>query len=378
MIAVLALQTYVECTGAFAPNATKQSAVEAALLRHYKTMHDQIAAQRPSFWTDAWGSARYSEILLGVQWMIDRGHTDTFLFDLMQLVRGKSEEILGWEQWFVSGNPFEDTTVDTARCWPNKSDIAERAFQKHHGVNIMEALKTGPLWSNPNPNPNPNIMEAMKTGPLWYRVSGDDFSRNNTATALDWGDKYARSPDGTFTAPDCLNIPESEAHAPSSGVETCSVVESMFSLRTAYEITGTVAIYDRLERIAFNAMPATTDQLFGGNAYYHSVNQVHLNGKDGFEINGCCTGNVHQGWPKFIMSQVQTIHGSDSSIVLSGYSPFNATLKDGTTVAVGGQYPFADQVTIAVTRTANSAWSLSLRIPCWAKSAQVPRHISLS
>ena len=58
MIAVLALQTYVECTGAFAPNATKQSAVEAALLRHYKTMHDQIAAQRPSFWTDAWGSAR--------------------------------------------------------------------------------------------------------------------------------------------------------------------------------------------------------------------------------------------------------------------------------------------------------------------------------
>ena len=68
----------------------------------------------------------------------------------------------------------------------------------------------------------------------------------------------------------------------------------MYSVRTAYEITGSVPLYDRLERMAFNALPATTDQLFAGNAYYHRVNQMHLSGKDGYEINGCCTGNVHQ------------------------------------------------------------------------------------
>ena len=28
-------------------------------------------------------------------------------------------------------------------CWGNKSDPAEVAFQKHHGVTIMEAIKTG-------------------------------------------------------------------------------------------------------------------------------------------------------------------------------------------------------------------------------------------
>merc|ERR1719305_334587 len=105
-----------------------------------------------------------------------------------------------------------------------------------------------------------NIMEAIKTGPAWYRVGGAMAELNNSAAALEWIDKYARSPDGTFTAPDCLLGPS--MHHPSEGVETCSVVESMFSLRTAYEITGNIVIYDRLERVAFNSLPATTDELF--------------------------------------------------------------------------------------------------------------------
>ena len=84
----------------------------------------------------------------------------------------------------------------------------------------------------------------------------------------------------------------------------------------------------------------------------------------------CCTGNVHQGWPKFIMSGVQAKHGLGSSaVVISGYSPYTATLGDGTTVQIGGQYPFADNATISVTRAkAGAAWSLTMRIPCWADS----------
>ena len=34
------------------------------------------------------------------------------------------------------------------------------------------------------------------------------------------------------------------------------------------------------------------------------------------------------------MSGVQTVHGEPGSIVVSGYSPQEATLKDGTTVTV--------------------------------------------
>ena len=93
----------------------------------------------------------------------------------------------GWEQWFQSGDPFADKTTDTVRCWGNKTDPTGREFQLHHGVTIMEAIKAGPTW---------------------YRVSGQASDRNNSAVALHWIDKYARSPDGTFTAPDCLNAVE--------------------------------------------------------------------------------------------------------------------------------------------------------------------------
>jgi hypothetical protein len=157
------------------------------------------------------------------------------------------------------------------------------------------------------------------------------------------------------------------------------VVEEMYSLRHAYETTGDITLFDRLEWVAFNSMPATTDKDWTGNSHYHAVNQISAHGTTGYSpFNGCCTGNVHQGWPKFIMSGVQTVHGTaETSIVVSGYSPQEATLKDGTLVTLGGQYPFADNVTITIKPPAArdtvvvAAWSLALRIPCWVDSASV-------
>ena len=43
---------------------------------------------------------------------------------------------------------------------------------------------------------------------------------------------------------------------PSRGTETCSVVETMNSLRVMYEVTGNITFMDRLERVAFNSLPA--------------------------------------------------------------------------------------------------------------------------
>ena len=59
--------------------------------------------------------------------------------------------------------------------------------------------------------------------------------------------------------------------------------------------------------------------------------------------------------------------GSDTTIVISGYAPSSSTLADGTTVAVTGTYPFADNATIAV----SAARRLRLRIPCWAVGADI-------
>ena len=145
MIAILALETYVECVGPYAPNATQKEAVETALLRHYSHMRDQVAAKMPPLELDTWGTARYQEVLLGVQWLVDRGHSDAYLFELMELVRGVGVKVMDWEGWYTSEDPFADKTTDTIRCWGNKTDPTLKEMI-HHGVNIMEAIKTGPAY----------------------------------------------------------------------------------------------------------------------------------------------------------------------------------------------------------------------------------------
>jgi len=153
-----------------------------------------------------------------VQWLIDRGHNAAELWGLMQ-----SGGIYNWPQWFRTGDPVATTTHWTQRCWPDKSSPYGMNWQRHHGVTIMEAIKTGPAW---------------------YRVSSNSSDKHTTTAALAWIDCWSRSPDGTFEAPDCIT---QIAHTPLAGVETCSVVEEMFSLRTAYETTGAVQLFDRLE-----------------------------------------------------------------------------------------------------------------------------------
>ena len=52
------------------------------------------------------------------------------------------------------------------------------------------------------------------------------------------------------------NTTHNGGHTAGRGTETCSIVETMFSMRTAYEITGNITFMDRLERLAFNSLPA--------------------------------------------------------------------------------------------------------------------------
>eukprot|EP01110_Echinostelium_bisporum_P011512 TRINITY_DN5415_c0_g2_i1.p2 TRINITY_DN5415_c0_g2~~TRINITY_DN5415_c0_g2_i1.p2 ORF type:complete len:51 (+),score=4.52 TRINITY_DN5415_c0_g2_i1:45-197(+) len=44
---------------------------------------------------------------------------------------------------------------------------------------------------------------------------------------------------------------------PSQGAELCTVVETMFSFETNYGIVGDPVFGDYIEKLAFNALPAT-------------------------------------------------------------------------------------------------------------------------
>jgi hypothetical protein len=156
---------------------------------------------------------------------------------------------------------------------------------------------------------------------------------------------------------------------------------------------------DRLERLAFNALPAALWPDVTANVYHHCSNQIDATGSQySYDLYFCCTANVHQGWPKFVMSAVQIKAASPaassptamdarctstdkydahvqqeaqeehqqgasvsagargSAIVVSGYAPTTSTfahpdsaVNGDVTITISGQYPFSDDVTITVT-----------------------------
>lgn len=202
----------------------------------------------------------------------------------------------------------------------------------------------------------------MKTGALWWRVDGLDADRENPEAALVWADTYLPRADGMYWADEEVT----GLTSPSRGTETCSIVETMFSMRTAYEITGQILFMDRLELIAFNSLPAALWPDVTANVYHHCNNQIETGtgGPYAYSLYFCCSANVHQGWPKHLLSLV---HLQGQAIVISGYAPSTTALSDGTTVDIGGAYPFADEVTITVSRGAD----LRFRVPCFTEGAQI-------
>src|SRR5260370_39158537 len=87
---------------------------------------------------------------------------------------------------------------------------------------------------------------------VWYRLSHDPHDRQGAHLLLDTLDIYHGQATGVFTGDEVL-----AGKNPSQGTELCAVVEYMFSLETLLTILGEIPLADRLERSAFNALPAT-------------------------------------------------------------------------------------------------------------------------
>jgi uncharacterized protein len=154
-----------------------------------------------------------------------------------------------------------------------------------------------------------NNAMALKTAPIWWLVSGDASDRTALDRQLAMLDTYHGLPNGTFSADEHF-----AGLDPSQGTELCAVVESMLSYELAFAILGDSRVADRLERVSYNALPATLSNDMWSHQYDQQPNQIactrahrqwSTNGPDsnlfGLEPNfGCCTANLHQGWPKLV------------------------------------------------------------------------------
>jgi len=321
-----------------------------------------------------WAKFRWQDELLSVIWLYNRTGS-SYLLDLARLLNKQGYD---WQGQYADFKYTERITAEYIRL--EKGEGLKDLALATHGVNNGQAVKTGPVWS---------------------LVSGSDADRSAVLRMISELNKYHGLPNGMFSCDEHL-----AGLDPSQGSELCTVVEYMFSLEHALAILGNPALGDRLEQLAFNALPGTLTDDMWAHQYNQEPNQVEcsLHRKpwttDGPESNlyglepnfGCCTANFHQGWPKFaaslfMLSGAQNTTEHDSlhpgaqgsraggpGLVAAVYAPCEVrTVLGGTAVHVVEEtgYPFRETVRITVNPASPLSFPLQLRIPAWAKGATI-------
>ncbi len=301
-----------------------------------------------------WGKYRWQDEALVVQWLYERTG-DQKLLELTSLLQQQGFD------WVGSFKEFKYTGVTT------------RAFldAKNAGGNKPEGMQTHGV----------NNGQAIKTAPVQYRTNGNAAERENYFRQVDTLDRFHGHPNGMFSCDEHL-----AGLDPSHGTELCTVVETMFSMEVALATFGDAAIGDRIEKIAYNALPGTFTDDMWAHQYDQQPNQVQVslnskpwttNGPEsnlyGLEPNfGCCTANFHQGWPKLTGSL--WMRSPDHGLVATVYAPCEVQTKVGERsvhLREETEYPFRESVRVTVTPDAEARFPIQFRIPGWAKGATV-------
>jgi hypothetical protein len=94
---------------------------------------------------------------------------------------------------------------------------------------------------------NVNNAQALKSSAVWYLFSGNSSMQRLGRAAMANMDAHYGLPTGLFNGDEIL--PNPPTRSPSRGIETCGVVEAMFSYTTLGAVHGDVEFFDRAERI---------------------------------------------------------------------------------------------------------------------------------
>lgn len=196
---------------------------------------------------------------------------------------------------------------------------------------------------------------AIKYPALRWLMSGDPKDLEGSSVALQMLDKYHGQAGGRFSGDEHL-----AGKSPTQGTELCAIVESMFSLENLVRITGDAKFADRLELLAYNALPGACTPDFWAHQYDQQANQIlcsvaKRNWTDNSDTSnlyglephfGCCTANMHQGWPKFVASLWAATPDGGLAAIAYGPSKITAKVADGVEVTIVEEtnYPFGNEI----------------------------------
>lgn len=321
MVIMKALRSYHEATG--------DDRVLELMTRYFRYQLDTLPQKPLGHWT-WWAEMRGGENQQSIYWLYNRTGED-FLLELAPLV---FEQTADWTGGFLE----------------------EEEYPSKHGVNVAMAIK----------QPTINYLQAQKE--RFLRAPDE---------ALRFLDEEHGQPQGMFSGDELLH-----GTVPTQGTEMCTVVELMYSLESLVRITGRVDYMDRLEKIAYNALPTQHRDDYMGRQYYQQPNQIRIDQGPRNFITGpsgerlfygltsgypCCTTNMHQGWPKYVQNLWMASQDGGLAALLYGPCTLETTVADGQSVRIEEEtgYPFDGEVRFAISTKTPVQFPLHLRIPEW-------------
>ncbi len=326
MIMLKVMQSYYSVTG--------DERVIDFMTPYFRYQLKHLPQKQLNHWTH-WAKSRGGENLASVYWLYK--HTgDAFLLELGEIL---FEQTVNWTERFTSeGRPV----------W--------------HGVN------TG---------------MGIKQPAVWYQYSKDKKYLEAVKAGIDKLMAYHGQVEGLWSGDELLHGTD-----PTQGTELCTVVEYMFSLESLIQIAGEVEFADRLERVAYNALPAQVKADFTGRQYYQMPNQImctmdwhnfatkHGETESVFGLEtgyGCCTANYHQGWPKLAASLWLATQDNGLAAIVYAPSEVTAKIADQVPVTIKEEtdYPFGETISFRIKTKQTVSFPLYLRIPGWCDSARV-------
>ena len=332
----LELFTKVLC---FYAETTGDPRGEEALYRALKQFNRHLDTHK----LKAWGYARWFETMIAIDWMYER-RPEAWLIEFARKLKTQGLDYVALcDNW-----PYENATSDYK--------------YESHVVDMGMALRAGLLVNKVLPDPRQEAQPRR---------------------LLELLRRYHGMVHGHFTGSEHL-----AGLSPIQGTELCGVAEAMYSEELQLAATGDVEWGDWLERLAFNAFPATCSPDLWSHQYLQQVNQTSCveQPKKLWTTNwtpqnrnascfglepyyGCCTVNMGQAWPKLAMT---TFLKADDGIFSAVLAPSRITTAIGGTKVrceLVTQYPFRDRLEYIVECDSPVEFTLYIRIPKFAKSA---------
>lgn len=284
---------------------TEDSRIENAVYKALNNLYTLLNQKTLS----NWASSRWFECLISIAWLYER-KPEPWLIELAFKLKAQGLDYL------TCSNLWKESK----KVWSYET----------HVVNISMALKAEALFSK--------LTKSKQKG--------------DAKKLLKVLDKYNSTAYGHFTGDECLG-----GNSPTRGSELCGIAEAMYSYELLFLITGDTFYLNRLDKLAFNGLPATISSSMWTHQYDQMVNQIACTkfsenpfGTNSNESNifglepnfGCCTANFHQAWPKYARS-VATF--DDNNIYICSPVPFSIKTND-LELDVISEYPFRQKVII--------------------------------